>query len=131
MKTRILKTSSESRRRSIAAAGRMLHQGELVAFPTETVYGLGANIFNRKAVGNIFRVKGGEPLTQGGKILSHKNGEIVTDGPFAESKESVAGYFIVNASSLDEAAEMAREYPDYHLGGKVEVREVMKIETPA
>ena len=75
--------------------------------------------------------QGGEPLTQGGKILSKKGSEVVIDGPFAESKESVAGYFLVKAENLDAAAKMARDYPDFHLGGKVEVREVMKIEMPA
>ncbi|MDH4071000.1 MAG: YciI family protein [Ignavibacteria bacterium] len=74
---------------------------------------------------------GGEPLTQGGKILSKKGADIVVDGPFVESKESVAGYFLVDAESIDKAADMARDYPDFHLGGKVEVREVMKVEMPA
>jgi hypothetical protein len=73
----------------------------------------------------------GEPLLPGGKILSHKNGKIVIDGPFVESKEAVAGYFVVEAASLDEAVEISRDYPDFHLGGRVEVREVMKVEMPA
>lgn len=74
---------------------------------------------------------GGEPLAQGGKTLSKKGSDIVVDGPFAESKESVAGYFLVEAGSMEKAAEMAKDYPDFHLGGKVEVREVMKVEMPA
>ncbi len=74
----------------------------------------------------------GEALTpKGGKILSHKNGKIVVDGPFAESKEEVGGYFVVEAANLDEAVVMSKDYPDFHIGGKVEVREVMKIEEPA
>jgi hypothetical protein len=75
--------------------------------------------------------QGGEALLQGGKILSQKSGQIVVDGPFAESKESVAGYFIVEANDIDAAIEISREYPDFPLGGRVEVREVMKIEIPA
>ena len=77
------------------------------------------------------KYQSGEPLTPGGKILSHKNGKIVVDGPFAESKEAVAGYFVVEATNLDEAVEISKEYPDFPFGGKVEVREVMKIEMPA
>lgn len=69
----------------------------------------------------------GEPLLPGGKILSHKNGKVVVDGPFAESKEAVAGYFVVEASGLDDAVNISKDYPDFHLGGKVEVREVMKM----
>ena len=50
----------------IAGAARILRDGGLVAFPTETVYGLGANINSEEAVGRIFEVKGREfnqPLT--------------------------------------------------------------------
>ena len=39
-------------------ASRLLHAGELVAFPTETVYGLGANALNKDAVLSIFAAKG-------------------------------------------------------------------------
>ncbi len=43
---------------SAAACGKLLREGELVAFPTETVYGLGGSVWNEKAVAEIFRVKG-------------------------------------------------------------------------
>ena len=68
----------------------------------------------------------GEPLLPGGKTLSGKN-KAVTDGPFTESKEVIGGFFIVNAKGLNEAVEMAKESPDFELGGTVEVREVMKM----
>ena len=42
---------------SFKIASEALHRGQLVAFPTETVYGLGANAFNKPAVCDIFRVK--------------------------------------------------------------------------
>ncbi len=58
MKTIILKTSKQHRKKSIETAARLIRQGKLVAFPTETVYGLGANAFDAKAVRRIFRVKG-------------------------------------------------------------------------
>ena len=54
MKTKILKTTKED----IARAGKILREGGLVAFPTETVYGLGASIYNDDAVANIYRAKG-------------------------------------------------------------------------
>jgi len=44
--------------RSLRAAAARLRRGELVAFPTETVYGLGANALDEKAVAKIFRAKG-------------------------------------------------------------------------
>jgi L-threonylcarbamoyladenylate synthase len=42
----------------LARAGDLIRRGELVAFPTETVYGLGANAFDEGAVGKIFEAKG-------------------------------------------------------------------------
>jgi hypothetical protein len=74
---------------------------------------------------------GGEALTPNGKIVSQKNGRFVVDGPFAESKEAVGGYFVVEAASLEEAVEISKDYPDFSYGGRVEVREVMQIEMPA
>jgi len=69
--------------------------------------------------------KGGEPLVPGGKVVSQKSGKIVIDGPYAETKEQVGGFFLVEAASYEEAVEMAKDYPDFHLNGKVEIREVM------
>ena len=43
--------------KDIVKAKRLLEAGEVVAIPTETVYGLAANAFNVKAVTNIFRIK--------------------------------------------------------------------------
>ncbi len=57
-KTLRLSTSKDVRSQSIRRAARLLRKGELVAFPTETVYGLGANVFDPAAVRKIFKVKG-------------------------------------------------------------------------
>jgi hypothetical protein len=76
---------------------------------------------------NEKRYVGGEALLPGGKTIRGTK-KTVTDGPFAESKEIVGGYFVVEAKSLDEAVQMAKECPDYELGGIVEVREVMKFD---
>jgi len=68
----------------------------------------------------------GEALIPGGKTVSQ--GNVVTDGPFAESKEIVGGFFIVKAESLEAAAEIAKACPDLPLGGTVEVRDVVVFE---
>ena len=68
----------------------------------------------------------GEPLEPGGKVISSER-KIVTDGPFAEGKEIVAGFFIVRAANLDEAAEMSKECPIFETGGSVEVRAIRVI----
>ena len=42
---------------NIARAAETIKQGGLVSFPTDTVYGLGANVYNAQAVANIFKAK--------------------------------------------------------------------------
>lgn len=67
------------------------------------------------------RSKGRRSLSGGGKIISGKDRK-VSDGPFAEAKEAVAGYFLLEVSGLDEAVEIARECPTVPYGATVEVR---------
>jgi hypothetical protein len=64
----------------------------------------------------------GNRLESTGKVL--KPGNVITDGPYMELKESVGGYSIVKADSLDEATELAKGCPALELGGMVEVREI-------
>ena len=59
-----------------------------------------------------------------GLLLRTRNGQIVVDGPFAETKETIGGYFIVEAGNLDEAVELTRECPALSSGGIVELREI-------
>jgi hypothetical protein len=68
----------------------------------------------------------GNPLDNRGKIVSGKHGGIVADGPFAESKEAIGGYFLLQVDSLDEAVAIARDCPGLPYGAKVEVRPVME-----
>ncbi len=53
-----------------------------------------------------------------------KPGNVITDGPYTELKESIAGYSIVKADSLEEATEMAKGCPGLKVGGNVEIREI-------
>ena len=66
----------------------------------------------------------GNPLERAGKIVSGKNGRVVADGPFAESKEAIGGYFLLKVNSLEEAVAIAQECPGLAYGAKVEVRPV-------
>lgn len=68
--------------------------------------------------------KSGQPLHSEGKVVSGKNGANVADGPFAESKEAIAGYFLLTVETLDEALEIARMCPALEHGMRVEVRPV-------
>src|SRR6266480_4203693 len=62
----------------------------------------------------------GNPLEREGKIVSGKN-RVVSDGPFAESKEAIGGYFLLDVGSLDEAVAIAQECPFLPLCAIVQV----------
>ncbi|MEZ5356591.1 MAG: YciI family protein [Bryobacteraceae bacterium] len=68
---------------------------------------------------------------EGGRLLSREGGGAirVVDGPFAEAKEIIGGYFLLTAGSYDEAVELARSCPhlDY---GTIELRRVDLMEEP-
>lgn len=66
----------------------------------------------------------GRALTAAARTL-HDRSSLPTDGPYAEAKELVGGYFIVKSESLEAATEIAKDFPDFDLEGVVEVREVM------
>jgi hypothetical protein len=66
----------------------------------------------------------GNPLEREGKIVSGKSGRVVSDGPFAESKETIGGYFLLQVGTMDEAVAIAQECPGLTYGIKVEVRPV-------
>jgi hypothetical protein len=51
---------------------------------------------------------------------------LTTDGPFAETKEALGGYYLLDADDLDAAIEVASRIPAARLGGAVEVRPVVE-----
>jgi hypothetical protein len=72
---------------------------------------------------------GGEPLqpTSTATTIRVRNGKrLITDGPFAETKEQLAGSYVLNCKDLDEAIEMASKIPDVLLGS-VEIRPVREL----
>ena len=66
----------------------------------------------------------GHPLEREGKAVSGKNGRVVADGPFAEAKEAIGGYFLLDVATMDEAVAIAKQCPGLAYGAKVEVRAV-------
>ena len=67
---------------------------------------------------------GGDPLESEGKIISGKNGQTIVDGPFAEAKETIGGYFMLRVETLEEAVAIGKQCPGLPYGIKVEVRQV-------
>ena len=77
-------------------------------------------------------LRGAEPLerTRAATTVRLQNGKIViTDGPFAETKEQIAGYYILDCANLDEAVDVARKIPTACGGwtGCVEVRPMRQV----
>ena len=70
---------------------------------------------------------GGQPLEREGKVVKSKNGP-ATDGPFAEAKDIVGGYTVIEAPNLERAAELAQGCPIFERQGFVEVRPIMKLD---
>jgi hypothetical protein len=66
----------------------------------------------------------GEELSNNGRVVSIKNGKVV-DGPFAETKESIGGFWLIEAENLEQAVQLSRSCPHLDFKGEVEVREVI------
>ena len=69
------------------------------------------------------RRNAGTPLDSSGATVRGRD-RVVTDGPYAESKDLVTGSMVIEASSLDDVVEVARTCPTYEYDGSVEVRPV-------
>jgi hypothetical protein len=68
----------------------------------------------------------GQPLEHTGKLVKGKQ-KTVTDGPFAETKDVVGGYTLIEANDLEQAVELSKGCPIFEVDGAVEVRPVMKM----
>jgi hypothetical protein len=68
----------------------------------------------------------GQPLDRTGRLVRGKT-RVVTDGPFAEAKDLVSGFTIVEADDIAQAAELANGCPILEGGGAVEVRPVLSM----
>ncbi len=81
-----------------------------------------------QAAGAAGVVKGGEALqpTSTATTIRVRDGEtLTTDGPFAETKEQLGGFYVVEADDLDTALTWAAQIP--HPGGCIEVRPIIEF----
>ena len=72
----------------------------------------------------------GDPLadTSQATTVRQRDGKTLTiDGPFAETKEQLGGYYVVECANLDEAIEAAKRLPAVEAGGSVEVRPIIHM----
>ena len=79
---------------------------------------------------NAAAIAGGnalQPTSTATSIRSDGNGDFtITDGPFAETKEALGGYYLIEAADLDEALTIAKQVPAVY--GGLEVRPIMTFE---
>jgi hypothetical protein len=67
----------------------------------------------------------GNRLSLEGRVL--RPGNVITDGPYTEIKETLGGYSIIFAGSYEEAVEIAKGCPGLEIGGSVEVRDIVPL----
>ena len=67
-----------------------------------------------------------QPVATATSIQVRNGKRLVTDGPFAETREQLGGYFLIDARNLDEAIKVAEQIPGVHKG-TVEIRPVLEI----
>jgi hypothetical protein len=65
------------------------------------------------------------PVETATTVRVHDDQVLVTDGPFADTKEIFAGFYLLEADDLDRATEIAARIPAARLGGSVEIRPVV------
>jgi hypothetical protein len=75
-------------------------------------------------------LRGAQPLMEEGKLVSGPRGAGVTDGVFAESKEAIAGYFLLAVDTMDAALELAKACPILAYGAQIEVRPIADLCRP-
>jgi hypothetical protein len=80
-----------------------------------------------KELGEKFVVKDpGNPLDASDKVV-RGHGKSIHDGPYAEAKDLVNGYVLIEAATIDHAVELSKGCPIFEDGGSVEVRPTLKL----
>ena len=77
-------------------------------------------------LGKSGKLKIGQPLADTGKVVSGRKVRTVADGPFAESKEAVGGYWLLQIDSMEEAVQFAEACPLLDFGAAIEVRPILE-----
>ena len=104
-------TLSEDDRNAMFAA-----YGEFTESIKSSGHMVGGDALHPASTATTVRVRDGETL--------------VTDGPFAETKEQLGGYYLLDCEDLDEALEWAAKIPSLPRGGAVEVRPALVFDDP-
>jgi len=68
-----------------------------------------------------------EPTASATTVRAPEGTAMTTDGPFAETKEQLGGYYAIDCANLDEAIEAASRIPSVSYGGSVEIRPIAEL----
>ena len=95
------------------------YRQECYAESTQVAYDLQAN-------GNLLSCHWLKPVATAKSVRAREGQVLVTDGPFAETREQLGGYFLVEAGDLDEAIAIAGRSPGARIG-TVEIRPIVEL----
>jgi hypothetical protein len=105
---------------------------EAGAKPPESLFAEMAGYHEELAkAGVLLDASGLQPSAKGWRVKYSGAKRTVTDGPFTEAKELIAGYTLIQVKSREEALEWARRFPNPAGGGKeaeIEVRQLFELE---
>jgi hypothetical protein len=104
---------------------------EAAVMPTEDQIAEMAEYHERLAqAGVLLDASGLQPTTKGWRIRYSGGRQTVIDGPFAESKELIAGYTIIQVRTREEALEWSRRFPNPGAGeeAEIEVRQLFELD---
>jgi hypothetical protein len=105
---------------------------EAGVMPKETLFAEMADYHEKLArAGMLLDASGLQPSAKGWRIDYNGAQRSVTDGPFTETKELIAGYTIIQAKSREEALEWTRRFPNPAIDGgvaQIEVRQLFELE---
>jgi len=103
---------------------------EAGVMPPEELFTAMANYHEELQKAGVLRDASGlQPSSKGWRIKYSGDKRAVVDGPFAETKELIAGYTLIEVKSREEALEWTRRFPNPHLTeGEIEVRQLFELE---
>jgi len=108
------------------------HDTEAGAMPSEEIFTAMANYHEELAkAGALLDASGLQPTSKGWRIKYSRGKRIVTDGPFVESKELIAGYTVIQVKSREEALEWTKRFPapfGEDAESEIEVRQFFELE---
>ena len=103
---------------------------EAGVMPPDEMFGVMADYHEQLAkAGALVDASGLQPSAKGWRVKYADGKCTVTDGPFTEAKELIAGYTIIKVKSREEAVEWSRRFPNpYMTDGEIEIRQLYELE---